>query len=77
MVNRSWSICSEEILHLVMCVFTHQVLKVSASKRTGDENFITCMRHALARCYGDKPVGLGGVFVIEKGKAKIHVMVSH
>ena len=55
----------------------HQVLKVTASKRTGDENFVTCMQHALARHYGDEPVGLGGVFVIEKGKAKIHVMVSH
>ena len=55
----------------------HQVLKVTASKRTGDENFVTCMRHTLARHYGDESVGLGGVFVIEKGKAKIHVMVSH
>lgn len=55
----------------------HQVLKVTASKRTGDENFVTCMRHTLARHYGNEPVGLGGVFVIEKGKAKIHVMVSH
>lgn len=54
-----------------------QVLKVSASKRTGDKNFITCMRHTLANFYGeDKPVGLGGVFVIQKGKAKIHIMVS-
>ncbi|KAM7443036.1 hypothetical protein ABFA07_008127 [Porites harrisoni] len=51
-----------------------KVLKVTASKRTGDENFVTCMRHTLARHYGDEPVGLGGVFVIEKGKAKIHVM---
>ncbi|KAK2574514.1 Ester hydrolase C11orf54-like protein [Acropora cervicornis] len=52
-----------------------EVLKVSASKRTGDKNFITCMRHTLANFYGeDKPVGLGGVFVIEKGKAKIHIM---
>lgn len=51
-----------------------KVLKVCASKRTGNENFITCMRRALARRFGDNPVGLGGVFVIEKGKAKIHVM---
>ena len=34
------------------------------------------MRHTLAGRYGDKPVGMGGVFVIEKGKAKIHVMVT-
>jgi len=64
--------CNPSFLHVF-----HQVLKVTASKRTGDENFVTCMRHALARNYGDRPVGLGGVFVIEKGKAKIHVMVSH
>lgn len=51
-----------------------KVLKVCASKRTGEENFITCMRHALACYYGDKPVGLGGVFMVEKGKAKIHIM---
>ena len=46
-----------------------------ASKRTGKENFVTCMRHTLATRYGDQPVGMGGVFVIEKGEAKIHVMV--
>ena len=33
------------------------------------------MRNTLAGRYGDQPVGMGGVFVIEKGKAKIHVMV--
>ena len=48
-----------------------------ASRRTGKENFITCMRHTLAGRYGDQPVGIGGVFVIEKGKAKIHVMVNN
>lgn len=51
-----------------------KVLKVCASKRTGDENFVTCMRNTLAGRYGDQPVGMGGVFLIEKGKAKIHVM---
>ena len=33
------------------------------------------MRNTLAGRYGDQPVGMGGVFLIEKGKAKIHVMV--
>lgn len=33
------------------------------------------MREALAIYYGDKPVGIGGVFVIQKGKAKLHIMV--
>jgi len=35
------------------------------------------MREALAAKYGDKTVGMGGVFVIEKGKAKFHIMVSN
>ncbi|XP_020628436.1 ester hydrolase C11orf54 homolog [Orbicella faveolata] len=61
-------------LYIKCCCIVHQVLKVCASKRTGDENFITCMRHTLAGHYGNRPVGVGGVFVIEKGKAKIHIM---
>jgi len=58
------------------CCIAHQVLRICASRRTGDENFITCMRHTLAGRYGDKTLGMGGVFVIEKGKAKIHIMVT-
>lgn len=67
------------VLVMMLKIFLHiapQVLKVCASKRTGKENFITCMRHTLAGRYGDQPVGMGGVFGIEKGKAKIHIMVS-
>ncbi|EGD81676.1 hypothetical protein PTSG_02390 [Salpingoeca rosetta] len=51
------------------------VLRVEASVRTGDDNFVTCMRQSLQAAFGDKPVGLGGVFVIEAGDAKLHVMV--
>ncbi|XP_070571698.1 ester hydrolase C11orf54 homolog [Ptychodera flava] len=51
-----------------------KVIEVKASKRTGEENFVTCMRKTLKAKYGEKPVGFGGVFLIEKGKAKIHVM---
>ncbi|XP_065833200.1 ester hydrolase C11orf54-like [Oscarella lobularis] len=52
-----------------------KVLKVEASNRTGDQNFVTCMRLALAEHYGPtKPVALGGAFLIDKGKAKLHVM---
>ena len=58
-------------------VTSHQVLKVCAGKRTGEKTFITSMRLALAGRYGDKAVGVGGVFLLEKGKAKIHVMVRH
>lgn len=33
------------------------------------------MRQTLEKHYGDKPVGMGGTFVIQKGKVKTHVMV--
>lgn len=52
-----------------------KVLKVTASNRTGDENFISAMRVGLTEKYSaDKFVGLGGVFVMKKGTANIHVM---
>ena len=44
-------------------------------RRTGEENFVSCMRKALGAHYGDKPVALGGAFQIVAGKAKLHVMV--
>uniref|UniRef100_UPI003590205B ester hydrolase C11orf54 homolog isoform X2 n=1 Tax=Myxine glutinosa TaxID=7769 RepID=UPI003590205B len=51
-----------------------KVLEIRAGVRTGASNFISCMRLALFRNYGEKPVGLGGVFVMEEGDAKLHVM---
>jgi len=52
-----------------------KVLKVTAKKRTGSENFISAMRLTLADYFtDDKTVGLGGVFQLSKGKAKQHVM---
>ncbi|XP_077197560.1 ester hydrolase C11orf54 homolog [Paroedura picta] len=51
-----------------------KVIEVKATRRTGEQNFISCMREALEKHYGDKPVGMGGTFVMQKGKAKIHVM---
>ncbi len=62
-----------------MTTITHssdlQVFEIKVKCRTGEENFVSCMRKALASCYGDKPVGMGGVFVISQGSAKLHVMV--
>ncbi|KAL8191125.1 UNVERIFIED_CONTAM: hypothetical protein K2H54_068202 [Gekko kuhli] len=51
-----------------------KVIEVKANRRTGEQNFISCIRKALEKQYGDKPVGMGGTFVMQKGKAKIHVM---
>ena len=51
------------------------VLKITAHSRTGDQNFTDCIRFALRDKYGDdKPISLGGAFLIKKGKANFHVM---
>lgn len=51
-----------------------KVLQIKAEKRTGSENFVECLRETLTAHYGDKPVGIGGTFLLQKGKANIHVM---
>lgn len=53
-----------------------QVLEVRAKKRTGVHSLVTALRNALHTRYPDKSLALGGTFVIQKGKAKIHIMVS-
>lgn len=50
------------------------MVKVHAKKRTGNDDFIASIRKSLAKHYDDKLVGLGGVFVLQQGKAKQHVM---
>ena len=59
-----------------MCVLTLQVIEVKASVRTGKDDFVLSLRKSLKDFYGDKVVGLGGVFLIEKGSAHIHIMVG-
>lgn len=56
---------------------TGQVIEVKVKKRTGDTNFVTNMRETLKAYYGEKPVGLGGTFLIESGNAKLHVMPDY
>lgn len=51
-----------------------KVIQVKAKHRTGKEDFIMALQSALSGHYGTKPVGLGGVFLLTKGKAKIHIM---
>ncbi|CAN7985898.1 unnamed protein product [Ixodes hexagonus] len=51
-----------------------KVIKVSAKKRTGQENFVTAMRKGLQAKYGTDPVGIGGAFLLAQGKAKLHIM---
>lgn len=81
--TRFWHSCS--VLRIIVIDrFEHtetnnkmifQVLEVKASCRIGEENLMSCLRKALQARYGEKPVALGGVFLVEKGKANLHIMV--
>ncbi|CAK1364653.1 unnamed protein product [Cercospora beticola] len=52
------------------------VLKVTARSRKGEQkSFTECIRRALAEKYGDeRPISIGGMFLLKKGKAHFHVM---
>lgn len=50
------------------------VLHITASSRTGTLNFTEAIRKALQDAFGTRTISLGGVFLISKGKAKLHVM---
>ncbi|XP_077152559.1 ester hydrolase C11orf54 homolog isoform X1 [Ranitomeya variabilis] len=51
-----------------------KVIEVKVKRRTGKDNFVSCMRKSLKAQYGDKSVGMGGSFIIQEGKAKLHIM---
>ncbi|KAM3601746.1 uncharacterized protein V6R79_018215 [Siganus canaliculatus] len=51
-----------------------KVIEVRAKKRTGDHSLVTALRKTLEGHYPDKSLALGGSFIIQKGKAKIHIM---
>lgn len=50
------------------------VLKITASSRTGTLNFTDAIRKALKDAYGERTISLGGVFLISRGRANLHVM---
>ncbi|KAF2633230.1 DUF1907-domain-containing protein [Macroventuria anomochaeta] len=49
-------------------------LHITASSRTSTLNFTEAIRTALQDAYGTRTISLGGVFLISKGKAKLHIM---
>lgn len=49
-------------------------IHITATSRTGSLNFTDAIRRTLQDAYGERTISLGGVFVILKGKAKLHVM---
>lgn len=51
-----------------------EVIKVVARGRIGKLNFVAAIQEILKTNYGQRPVSIGGVFVIRKGKALLHVM---
>lgn len=51
-------------------------MEVRASRRTGQDSIVSCMRKTMEQHYGDKSIALGGTFILQKGKAKIHIMVK-
>lgn len=51
-----------------------KVLKITAKIRTGEDNFTATIQKALKAKFDDRVVSMGGVFVIKKGKANLHVM---
>ena len=48
---------------------------MKCSVRTGKDDFVASVRKSLKKFYGEKVVALGGVFLVEKGSAHIHIMV--
>ncbi|XP_061658801.1 ester hydrolase C11orf54 homolog isoform X2 [Syngnathoides biaculeatus] len=51
-----------------------KVIEVRAEKRTGDQSIVTALRKTLEVQYPDQSLALGGTFIIQRGKAKIHIM---
>ena len=49
-------------------------LHIKASSRMGKLNFTDTMQKAIKDTYGDRLISLGGVFLIKRGRSKLHVM---
>ena len=62
--------------HYLNDLFYAQVLKLAAKRRLVDRTLINSIQTALHGYYGDRIIALGGTFVMESGKASVHVMVS-
>jgi hypothetical protein len=50
------------------------VIRIHATNRIGELNFTNAITEALKTKYEARIISMGGVFVIKRGKAKIHVM---
>uniref|UniRef100_A0A1B6MUE0 DUF1907 domain-containing protein n=1 Tax=Graphocephala atropunctata TaxID=36148 RepID=A0A1B6MUE0_9HEMI len=50
-----------------------KVLKINCKNRIKDEDFPAAVRKCLAEKFKDKPLGLGGVFLVEGSKVRQHI----
>ncbi|XP_073985108.1 ester hydrolase C11orf54 homolog isoform X2 [Rhodnius prolixus] len=85
-VNNKTENCEVEVLpseetrctlmaNLYACEGTpSKVLKIVCKKRKEEENYITAIRLVLEKAFPNQTLGLGGAFLLNKGKAKQHVM---
>ncbi|CAI5452201.1 unnamed protein product [Caenorhabditis angaria] len=53
---------------------TQPVIHIKAAIRKGQKNFTIAIRDAIQNHFGEKVISLAGIFIIEKGSAKLHVM---
>ena len=53
-----------------------KVFEIKASVRTGKDNFVSCMRLALAKEHPESAYGLGGIFEISKGRLGATVVLD-
>lgn len=55
-----------------------KVIKIHVKRRIGKQNYTEAIRAVMLARYGtDRPVSMGGVFYINSGSAKLHVMPKH
>ncbi|VDM28710.1 unnamed protein product [Toxocara canis] len=54
-----------------------KVLRIRAAKRNGEMNYPEAIQKALGAHYGDTLVSLAGLFVLQKGKVRMHVLPDY
>jgi len=65
--------------NLFICedVSGEDLIKIEASVRVGNLNFVTAIRQSILNHYTDKhQIGMGGYFVVKSGVVKSHIMPS-
>ncbi|CAJ0588415.1 unnamed protein product [Cylicocyclus nassatus] len=50
-----------------------ELIHIKCSKRTGKDSLPSCIRNGLEKEYGQNCVVLGGLFLLQQGRASIHI----